>query len=262
MLIDAHCHLQAPELALWREGAWASCGDMGWLVNGTGADDWEAVQALEAPEGSALWTAYGLHPWKAGDAEADWHRKLQSFLEKDPRCVSVGEIGLDRWIEPRNESLQLTHFTRQLRLARELALPPTLHCLRAWGLLVDTLKKEGPWPGGFLVHAFSGSVEILHQLIDLGAYFSFSAYGADPARKRIRDALRACPEERLLLETDAPDMVPPRDLCQFSDLAEGGVQDPREVKTAAVFVATVRETSSEAVARVTEANFRRLFLRR
>ncbi|MGC9451018.1 MAG: TatD family hydrolase, partial [Oceanipulchritudo sp.] len=133
------------------------------VVNGTHPDDWAAVRALEQRGGTGLLRAYGVHPWRVGDLPDDWERQLREYL--DSGAASIGEIGLDHWKEPRDEQRQMDVFERQLQLAHETGLAPTIHCLRAWGLLIDILRAGPALPHGFLVHGFGGSREVLFQLL-------------------------------------------------------------------------------------------------
>jgi TatD DNase family protein len=260
LLLDAHLHLHDPKLraALGPDARFP--GVAAQLVNGTHPDDWEAVRALQDSGGTRVLKAYGVHPWRVDKLPDDWEARLRECLAAG--AVSVGEIGLDRWIEPRDERRQLQVLEIQLRIAAESALPPTLHCLRAWGMLVDALRAAPPQPRGFLVHGFGGSVEVMHQLLDLGACFSFSAHAADPARKRMRDAIRACPPDRLLAETDAPDMVPPPDACRYPLEDAGGrrLHHPAEIATAYALLAELRGVPASGLARDIAANFGRLFV--
>ncbi|HSH09152.1 MAG TPA: TatD family hydrolase, partial [Oceanipulchritudo sp.] len=261
-LYDAHLHLYDPCLQAAMEG-----GNFGQvpnlsaqLVNGTHPDDWPLVAALQEPGPARILRAYGVHPWKVSSLPEDWERQLRNFLESG--AASVGEIGLDNWVEPRDERRQMEVFESQLQMASELGLPPTLHCLRAWGLLIDTLRRGPDLKRGFLVHGFGGSVEVMHQLLDRGGYFSFSAYAADPGRKRMRDAARACPPDRLLVETDAPDMVPPEAVCRYplNDSAGHRLHHPAEIQTAYAFLAEWRGVDLAELAGQVETNFQRLFL--
>ena len=261
-LCDAHLHLHDPALQ-----AGLTAGAVAvpvpqidfQLTNGTHPDDWARVATVQGFGGAQILRAYGVHPWRVLDLPTDWLQQLRGRLASG--AASVGEIGLDNWIEPRDPELQRQVFMQQLELAADLQLPPSIHCLRAWGALVDCLHAAPSLSRGFLVHAFAGSVDVLNQLADLGGYFSFSAYGADPARKRIRDAIRACPADRLLLETDAPDMAPPADACQWplAEAAGARLHHPAEIATACAFVAEVRGESPEAIAELTTCNFRWLF---
>ncbi|MFO7725184.1 MAG: TatD family hydrolase, partial [Oceanipulchritudo sp.] len=222
-------------------------------------DDWEAVAELRKTFPERVLAAYGVHPWKVDRLPADWDVRLENHLNSD--AVSVGEIGLDHWIEPRDEDRQVEVFDRQLVIAAEAGLPPTLHCLRAWGLLLDRLKAGPPLENGFLVHAFGGSREVLHQLLDRGAYVSFSAYACAPRRKRMREAIRACPADRLLAETDAPDMAPPESEAAYPLTTVDGerLHHPAEIRTAYALLAELRETGPGELAAAIADNFDRLF---
>lgn len=250
-LYDAHLHLQAcPEL----DGLDPTVTR---ISNGTHPGDWAAVQSVA---GGSVLAAYGVHPWKVDDLPDNWEADLRERLQSG--AVSVGEIGLDNWIEPRNEDLQREVFLTQLDIAREYQLAPTIHCLRAWGMLVDCLRSVTLPERGFLVHGFGGSRETLFEILDLGGHVSFSAYAADPGRKRMRDAARACPANRILVETDAPDMVPPRDVCRYplQDSEGQRPHHPDEIRTAYQFLAEWRGEALPDFAGQVEANVRRLFL--
>jgi TatD DNase family protein len=80
-----------------------------------------------------------------------------------------------------------------------------LHCVRAFGRLLEILREEGPLPAGFLLHAYGGSAQLVERFARLNAYFSFAAFSLDKRRPRSAEALRAVPADRLLLETDCPD---------------------------------------------------------
>lgn len=271
-LHDAHLHLQDPRLqkALQEaevKGTPPLAGSLETapiavrLTNGTSPDDWEAVARLVATPagGTRRLAAYGVHPWKVDPLPADWEAQLRKHLAGG--AASVGEIGLDHWIEPRDERLQVEVLEKQFALSREFALPPTLHCLRAWGLLMDILQAAGLPGRGFLVHGFGGSREVLFQLLDLGGYVSFSAYAADPKRRRMREAARACPADRLLVETDAPDMVPSESVTRFPlrDREGRRLHHPEELRTAYAFLAGLRGEDPEDLAVRVEANFQWLF---
>jgi TatD DNase family protein len=258
---DAHCHLYDVRLkpALDPDPfAEVDVPIAAQVVNGTHPDDWSVIRKLEPFRTAILLKAYGVHPWRLNDLPDDWEAQLKDYLASG--AVSVGEIGLDNWVEPRDERLQRDVFMRQLQIASETGLPPSIHCVRAYGQLIDCLRAGPDLPKGFLAHGFGGSKEVLYQLLDLGGYVSFSAYGAHPGRKRIRDAVRACPADRLLAETDAPDMVPPKDVCQYplSD-TKGRLHHPLEIETAYAQLAEWRGEPLDDLATQVAGNFNRLF---
>jgi TatD DNase family protein len=142
---------------------------------------------------------FGLHPWFIEKAGAGWLPLLEKFLTGAPSCV--GEIGLDKAADP-DLRRQEAALRAQLRLAVRLARPVIIHCVRAWGALVDILKEERP--PAFMVHAYGGPAEITAELARLGGYFSFGGDLTAPGRARMRKALLAAPPDRLLFETEAP----------------------------------------------------------
>lgn len=258
-LYDAHCHVFDERLAGALSDLPSADRIAAHVVNGTHPGDWPLVRDFPGLGLARPLKAYGVHPWKVDHLPDDWEARLREFLALDG--IGIGEIGLDRWIEPRDEDRQLEVFLRQLDLASELDLPPTIHCVRAWGLLLDCLRAGPPLERGFLVHGFSGSVETLREILDLGGYVSFSAYGGHPGRQRIREAARACPADRILIETDAPDMVPPEEVCQFklADAQGNRLHHPAELITAYGLVAQWRGIEAGILAEQVRLNFTRLF---
>ncbi len=261
-LFDAHCHLYDANLLPvldWDSNQSGLPLIGAHVINGTHPDDWGLIADYPGLGESRPLRAFGVHPWRVDDLPDNWEQQLHQYLSKG--AVSVGEIGLDNWITPRDESLQREVFMRQMVIAVELGLPPSIHCVRAYGALLDCLRS-GPVPkGGFLAHGFGGSKEVLFEFLDMGGYFSFSSYGSHPGRKRIRDAVRACPVDRLLIETDAPDMVPPEDVCQFPLISQSGerLHHPAELLTAYQRVAEWKGMKVDELAQQIEENFRRLF---
>ncbi|MES2439237.1 MAG: TatD family hydrolase [Verrucomicrobiota bacterium] len=209
--IDAHNHLQdvrladaGPFIAAMKQAGISHC-----VVNATCESDWDAVGNLAATEPDFILPAFGIHPWHAHTATDGWLGRLRELLEKHPRA-SIGECGLDQWISQPPLEIQLPIFTAQIRLAVETDRPVTIHCLKAWGALFDAFKQSPP-PSRFLIHSFGGSIETARRLIPLGAYFSFSGHFLHPRKSAVLDVFRQLPHERILLETDAPDMLPPED---------------------------------------------------
>jgi len=177
------------------------------VVNGTEPVDWAAVAELAETYPGFVLPSFGLHPWKVKGRAGDWFETLREFLNRFPNA-GVGEIGLDRWIEGHDIEDQLIVFRDQLNLAVELDRPCTIHCLRAWGQLLKELKSRESLPR-FLVHSFGGSIETGRKLAELGAYFSFSGYFLHARKGKVVEVFRQLPLDRILVETDAPDMLPP-----------------------------------------------------
>lgn len=213
MLYDAHNHLQDDRLDPWREQIIATMPQTGlaeMIVNGSCEEDWPQVAEL-ARRHAWIRPAFGLHPWYVKERTSGWLDTLRGHLDKWPQAV-VGEIGLDRWIENPDINTQLECFRAQMALAVELDRPATIHCLRAFGLLEETLRAIPLPRRGFLLHSYGGPAEMVPSFIKLGAYFSISPYFAHPRKAAQVETFAKIPLDRLLAETDAPDMWPPGQL--------------------------------------------------
>ena len=282
MLHDAHNHLQDDwlrphwdRIAADREAA--EIGAM--VVNGTCEADWPVVAEL-ARRFPWVRPSYGLHPWDVGNASPGWRDALRRQLDADPRAA-VGEIGLDRWIlararpdDPRLAGLRRASlaeqdeaFRWQLALAAEQGRPASVHCLEAWGALSAALAETPRPPAGFLLHAYGGPVELIASYAKLGAYFSFNGHrlGApvgSARAERFQALVRALPEERLLVETDAPAMPLPRERRRFPLPARPDgteVAHPADLGATQAGLAELRGAETAALAARLEANFHALF---
>jgi TatD DNase family protein len=276
-LFDAHNHLHDAWLQPHRAQVMtdlAAAGIHGAVVNGTSEADWPDVAALAA-EHAFVRPSFGLHPWDAGNRSAQWLETLRAQLDAQPRAA-VGEIGLDHWIldrarpdDPRLAGLrrapladQSEVFLAQLALATERGLPASIHCLDAFGPLFDLLRGAKLPAPGFLLHAYSGPAEMVAGFAKLGAYFSFNGAFLEPRKQRLRDLYAAIPNERLLVETDAPAMRLPGAHEKFPPLvAEDGSLANHPANLAATYAAfaELRGVTLEALATQVEENFRRLF---
>lgn len=220
MLIDIHVHLQLEPVISRIEEVVETCRNegVGLLVcNGAKPDDWDTVQQLSETYPEVI-PCFGVHPWYADTVDSSWENDLITRLDDNPKAC-VGEIGIDRWITPTNERLQEQIFRRQLQIAAEFKRPAMIHCLRAWDWLMEILKSE-MCPHTMLIHAYGGSAEMIKPLSQMGAYFSFAGDILDAKRVKAREALKAVPINKLLIETDAPSMDLPQFLRKY-DLEDG-----------------------------------------
>lgn len=192
-LFDAHNHFQE-----FPDPAAAAAGLRPAVCCSTGPADWEAVRELSAAV-PGLVPFFGLHPWLIPEAGGDWLAPLGRLL-RDTRS-GVGECGLDALKGP-PPAEQSEAFKRQLELAVLLDRPVSIHCVRAWGPLLEILR--GSRPVRFLVHSYSGSADVTGELASLGGYFSFGPGIADEKRVKARAALAEVPRDRLLFESEAP----------------------------------------------------------
>ena len=261
-LLDAHNHLHDARLAPHRMEICVELARLGVtraVMNGTQESDWAAVADL-AREKDWNVPSFGLHPWYVGEHTAGWLEALRAQLEAHPNA-GVGEIGLDRWIEGHDDAAQAEVFTAQLALAAELNRPATIHCIQAWGALAETLRAHARPACGFLIHAYGGSLEMMREFAALGGYFSFNAYFLHDRKAAQREVFRQVPLDRLLVETDAPAMLPPKERNAHPLRAADGevLNHPANLALAYSALADLRGISIEVLAAQVEENFGRLF---
>ena len=261
-LLDAHNHLHDSRLLPWRAEFLAELPALGVrraVVNGTHEADWPEVAALAAQVPWVL-PSFGLHPWHVNERSAAWREKLLHFFDTHPGA-GVGEIGLDRWIEGHDPIAQAECFRAQLAIAAERNLPATIHCVRAWGALWDILR-ESPVPArGFLLHAYGGPAEMTAGFVARGAYFSFSPSFLHERKAAQREIFRTFPPERILVETDAPDLAPPPEANPHPLADENGkpLNHPANLVLAYDALAKIRNVSRAELAATVAENFTRLF---
>jgi TatD DNase family protein len=277
MLCDAHNHLQDDWLAPHLDAIAAECARLGigaMVVNGTAESDWPRVAEL-ARRFPFVRPSYGLHPWDVAGRSPTWRETLRARLVAEPRAA-VGEIGIDRWIldsarpadlppgqlPPAPLAEQIEVFLAQLALAVELDRPASIHCLQAWGKLNELLHRRPLPRRGFLLHAYGGPAEMVPGFAQLGAYFSFNGAFLAERKTGHRFAFRAVPIDRLLVETDAPAMLPPTPWLThpLPPSPEGKpVNHPAHLAATYEGLAQLREVPLPGLTTQVAENFARLF---
>lgn len=189
-------------------------GITGCVVNATREEDWQAVAGLAANFPGFVKPAYGIHPWFADTVTEGWELRLREILTSDPEAT-VGEIGVDGWVDSPKIEVQREIFMKQVNIAAELERVMTVHCLKAWEPLFSVMDETEKWPEKFLMHSFGGSIEVAERLLRKGAWFSFSGYFLQPRKSKVLEVFRKLPKDRILLETDAPEMMPPEEFVEF-----------------------------------------------
>lgn len=257
-LYDTHCHLDAgfdaPLDAVIDEARRAGVGAL--LLPGVSPSGW-ARSAEVAGRYPEVRLALGIHPQAvaelADEVLDEALAALPGWLARTG-AVAVGEIGLDHHHDrdPRQRERQRRVFLAQLDIAAELALPPLIHCLKAYQPVLDAWRAHRcreRVPG--VMHAYSGSAELVPRYVEEGLYVSFAGAVTFANARRAPEACRAVPDDRLLIETDAP-YQPPHPL-------QGRPNRPARLVEIARAVATARDQSLEHVAAVTWANAEALF---
>jgi len=272
MLADSHCHLLDEKLFVRREEIAANLrGDgLEFIVEvGTGiAESLDAYEFSKTHDG--VYCTLGVHPHYAseyfqGDYSEETERLstagryglgFESWAKEmvgrcESKIVAIGECGLDYFHNFSPKDVQKQAFIRQINLARELGLPLVIHSRDSFE---DTFKilKEHAKGLSLQIHCFGYGAKELVQLSDeFGSYFSFGGAVTYTKCVELREALRVCPMDRLLLETDAPYLAP----CEL----RGKVNEPRHVRKVAEFIAKELGMPFDEVARITLGNTKRFY---
>jgi len=258
---DAHNHLQDDRFAGGQSELLAACEKVGiarMVVNGTRESDWPVVRAL-ARENKTVLPSFGCHPWYLAERTPDWLKNLEALLDEIPSAV--GEIGLDRWQPDLPYAGQEEAFLAQLRIAAERNLPVSIHCLQAWGRMLELLQKNPRTARGFVLHSFGGPVAMIPAFAQLGAYFSFPGYFLHERKQRQREAFKLVPTDRLLIETDAPDQLLPAGKILRPLAGAGGqpLNHPANLPAVYAGLAEFFGEKTESLALRVEENFQRVF---
>jgi TatD DNase family protein len=255
-LLDSHCHLNYEYDGKTVEDLVREAGAVGVGNLVTISVDFETHPEIVAisERFPNVFHTVGLHPhegsrWK--DSDADYLRKAA----RHPKCRGVGELGLDYYYDHSEHEAQLTALRNQLDLALEVELPIIVHSRDAEADLFPELEKyakrvkAGNSVG--VIHCFTGTQEFGQKCIDLGFYISFSGILTFKNAEPLREAAKAYPLDRVLVETDSPFLAP----IPF----RGKKGEPSMVLQTAMKLAEVKGLTLEEVARATTANSKRLF---
>jgi TatD DNase family protein len=224
-MFDAHCHLQDRRIAPRISDIVADAKRAGvtrMLCCGSSAAEWDDVArtgTLYANDGVVC--AYGIHPYYAESVNLlsnDWTEELSKRLAGNP-LAAVGEIGLDHTVIPHNYDRQAEIFSRQLKIAELHGRPVSIHCRKAFGTMLSILKNNGGLKFGGAIHSYSGPPDIVNELTGLGCRISFSGSILIPNNKRAAASLKKVPRDKLLIETDSPDILPHGATGQFNEPA-------------------------------------------
>ena len=253
MLIDSHCHLnykgliedQSAILARARQS-----GVTGFLNISTRASEWDAVVATAVRE-TDVWASVGIHPHEA-DVHADLGVQVLRDATAHPRVIAIGETGLDYYYDHSDRAVQRKLFRVHIAVARETGLPLIVHTRDAEEDTAAILAEEmeqGAFPA--LIHCFTASRDFARTVLDLGLTISLSGIVTFKNARELQEIARQIPDDRILVETDAPFLAPVPH--------RGRTCEPAFVADTARHVAQLRGVDTEALAETTSANFFRLF---
>lgn len=223
-VIDTHCHLTFPDF----EGRVGRVMDEAAQAGVTGAitistttvDCLEALRIARSHE--RIWCTAGVHPLYSDPNDA--HAAMRAgaghswenlrTVASDHKCVAWGELGLDNHYPKPDRNIQRRVLDEQLAFIQSVKfpdkpqLPVVLHCREAFDDLIPILRGTSLHPSRFVFHCFTGGLADMRQLLDFGAWVSFTGVLTYPNAPEVRDAAKLAPSDRIMVETDAPFLPP------------------------------------------------------
>jgi TatD DNase family protein len=247
--VDSHCHLDSLEGDLQESLERAEAAGVGTMIT-IGTDlpsSREAVRLASAHPN--VYATVGIHPYDAEDFDEVVGTEIER-LAGDPRVVAIGEVGLDFYREHSRPEAQHRAFAAQIELAKRLDLPMVMHIRDAFPQVIELLNQAGP-PETLIFHCFSGGAPEARIAVGMGGFVSFAGNVSYKNAENLREAVRATPLDRLLVETDSPYLSPiPH---------RGKPNEPRNVADVGAAVAAAIGCAVEELAEATTANARRAF---
>ena len=252
-LIDSHCHLIYDGLVDRQDEVLASArarGVTGFLNISTRQEEWDAVIAVAEREPD-VWASVGVHPHEA-DAHPDLGAAALVEASNHPRVIAIGECGLDFYYDKSDRAAQRERFQAHIEASRETGLPLIVHTRDAEDDTAEILIRE-VGKGGVtgVLHCFTGSQKLADIALDLGFYVSLSGIVTFKNAADLQATAKSIPEDRILVETDAPFLAPVPN--------RGKPCEPAFVVDTANFVATLRGVEYDELAAITTRNFFTLF---
>jgi TatD DNase family protein len=255
MLIDTHCHLDFPDLAADIDGVLArakAAGVTRMITISTHVAKAATYRAIAEAHDNVFFTV-GTHPHYA-DQELDVTADQLVALAEHPKCVGIGEAGLDYHYDKAPREAQAQGLRTHIAAARITQLPLVIHARAADDDMIRILEDEtakGAFPA--VLHCFSSGAELARRGLALGFYLSMSGILTFKASEELREIAKATPLDRLLVETDAPYLAPMPH--------RGKRNEPAFTRHTAAVLAEVKSVSLEEIATITTRNAERLFKR-
>ena len=256
MLIDTHVHLDDPRYDPDREDIFQRAAEAGVTTFITIGCDLPTSQSAVglAVDRVNVFATVGVHPHEAKEIQPDWYPQLRE-LARHPKVVAFGEIGLDFHYDHSPRDVQRQRFREQIQLAKDLGLPLVIHTREAREETIQILQEEQAQEVGGVFHCFSEDAWLAKEALDLGFHLSFSGILTFRNAQPLRDIVHTVPDDRLLIETDAPYLTP----VPF----RGSRNESAHVKLVAEQIASIKygdsSTGLEQVAHLTSENAKRLF---
>lgn len=252
MLIDTHAHLTDERYGGARE-----------IIDDMTADGLERIITVGydmessreckriAENNAAIYFDAGVHPSDSQRLAADPADELVALCA-DPKCVAVGEIGLDYHYDDTDRKTQIYWLERQLEVVDQTGLPVCFHVRDAYEDFETVIRRNlGKLKGGAVLHCYSGSKETAEKFVDLGFYVSFSGSVTFSNAKKFYDIVPVVPRDKILIETDCPYLAPVP--------YRGKTNYPRYVRKQAEKIAEILDEDYAEIERLTTDNAYRIF---
>jgi TatD DNase family protein len=197
-----------------------------------------------------IYPIIGWHPTEAGSYSDAVEEKLIQLI-KTENIVAMGEMGLDyHWMEDPKD-VQIEAFRRQIRVAKELDVPITIHNRDSTEDIYQVLKEEGVGKAGGIMHSFNLNPDWLEKFLALGMHISFSGVVTFKNAQEVKESAKRVPVDKMLIETDAPYLSP--------EPNRGKRNEPAYVRFVAEEIADLREMPFDEVAKITTNNANKIF---
>jgi TatD DNase family protein len=252
---DSHCHLADPRLrddaAAIIERACAAGVTTLISVGAIGAIETDRKTVEIAERHTGVYAVVGVHPHDASACDDDRLMQLRE-LARSPRVVAIGESGLDFHYMHSPREAQETALRRHLELAAELGKPIVIHCRDAETRVREIVEKVGLPPRGGVIHCFTGDAGAARRFVAMGFHISFSGILTFRNAATSRAAATVVPDDRLMVETDAPYLAP--------EPYRGKRNEPAFVTRTLEVLADLRGIDPDSLGATITANVARLFL--
>ena len=252
-IVDSHCHLNFPQFKDKLDEIVNRALDKGVSKMLTISTKLNEIRNLEdiSETYSEVYNSVGVHPHECKNYKDLCLEDLLKYT-KNPKCIGIGESGLDFYYENSPKELQIELFKIHIEAARKSFLPLIVHTRAADSETIEILQNEmkrGKFAG--LIHCFSTSRELAEKAIDLGFYISLSGIITFNKSDELRKIVKELPINRLLIETDAPYLAP--------EPHRGKCNEPSYVKDVAIYISNLLGLSFEEFSAKTTENFYNLF---
>ncbi|NLN47928.1 MAG: TatD family hydrolase [Clostridiales bacterium] len=253
MLFDTHAHMDDPKFDEDREDIIEKCKDEGvtYIVN-IGSNIATSVKSINlSKKHDFIYAAVGVHPHDSKGMDENSCAILEELAKNNDKVRAIGEIGLDYHYDYSPRDIQKKRFAEQIDLAKQIGLPVIIHNREAHEDTLRILRQSGVKDVGGVFHSYSGSVEMMREVLKLNMYISISGPVTYKNARKTVEVSREVPLDRLLIETDSPYLTP---------VPHRGERNyPGYVKYVAEKIAVIREVEPDEIANATLKNGRRLF---